>query len=95
MDILVSVHDNVKNWMKEKGEILTISKININACCMRYADAQISYKAPEKENYYHIQQDDLSIYIEKGLQFKDNRLTLSLMGIGPFKSIILDGLKRY
>lgn len=94
MTLAVDIEKGVKSWVEKKGNILTISRMDIKAGCMGYEDVEVSYKAPTTNNYDYIKQDGLSIYIQQGLNFKKNTVAIGLSGIGRFKQIYVDGLDR-
>ena len=94
MTIDVAIENGVKSWIKNKGSILTISRMDIKAGCIGYEDVDVSYKTPATNNHHHIEQDGLSVYIQKGLRFKNNIATIGLSGIGRFKNIYVGGLDR-
>ena len=86
MTIEVDIENGVKSWIRKKGSILTISRMDIKAGCIGYEDVDVSYKAPATNNYQFIEQDGLSVYIQKRLTFKKNSVSNGLRGIGPFKN---------
>ena len=94
MTVAVTIENDLKSWMKKKGRVLTISQIDIKSCCIGYVDVDVSYKVPKTSNYDYIEQDGFSIYIQKGLNFKNNIVSIGLTGIGPFKQIYIDGFDR-
>lgn len=94
MTLAVDIEKGVISWMEKKGNILTISRMDIKTGCMGYEDVEVSYKEPTTNNYDYINQDGLSIYIQQGLNFKNNTVAIGLSGIGRFKQIYVDGLDR-
>lgn len=95
MNLSVVVEENVKMFMKNKGNIITISSLILPGCCVVMEDIDVSYKVPKnKAMYVLVEQDGLIIYIEKILRFKDDRVILATNGFGPFKYIYAGELKR-
>lgn len=94
MTVAITLEENVKDFMKKKGNILTISRADIRSCCFVYEDVEVNYKTPKSENYDFIEQEGLLIYVQKGLYFKDDHLSLGVSGMGPFKEIYVEGLDR-
>lgn len=94
MNFEISIEDKAKKFLEKKGNILKISRMDIVRCCAAYEDLDVSYKKPKNENYEKHQCDDLTIYIQKGLQFKHNCVEIALSGAGPFKTIAIGNLKR-
>ena len=87
--------ENVKMFMENKGNIITISSFILQGCCVVAEETEVSYKVPkDKTKYELVEQDGLTIYIEKILRFKDDRVILSISGFGPFKYIYVGELKR-
>jgi|GEM_PF-869392 hypothetical protein len=93
MTISIEIDDNVKKWIKKKGNTLTISSRVSPGCCGGSEELDISYKRPKKEtNYTLIEQEDCFIYIQKGIPLKTDELHLSMMGKSIFSSVYVDGL---
>ncbi|WP_249870712.1 CC/Se motif family (seleno)protein [Oceanobacillus saliphilus] len=95
MPVTVTVENEVNQFMEKKGNTLTISRADVKSCCFVYEDTEINYKPPKGSNYDFIEQNGLSIYVEKGMYFKDNHLTIGLSGMGPFKTVYVEGLDRF
>lgn len=94
MELEISMEDKAKEFLVKKGNVLMISRMDIDRGCAAFEDLEVSYQKPHKGNYEKYQYGDIHIYIQKGIQFKDNRVEIVISGLGPFKSIAVDGLKR-
>ena len=94
MAISIKVDEAVQEWMKKKNRtIIAISLKTTLTCCMGEEDVDISYKEPQDNNFTLIQQNNLFIYLAKGLPLRKEELHLSMMGKSIFSSIHIDGLK--
>ncbi|MEN1968169.1 CC/Se motif family (seleno)protein [Lentibacillus sp. N15] len=94
MELEISIEDKAKKFLEEKGNILTIFRMDVERSCVAFEDLEVSYEDPKKGNYEKHQCDDVTVYIQKGIQFKHNRVEIVITGIGPFKNIAVEGLKR-
>lgn len=93
MAIIIKVDEAVQEWMKKKNRtILAISLKAKLTCCVGEEDVDISYKEPQNNNYTLIQQNNLFIYLAKGLPLRKEELHLSMMGKSIFSSIHIEGL---
>lgn len=94
MAISIKVDEAVQEWMKKKNRtILAISLKATRTCCVGEEDVDISYKEPQNNNYTLIQQNNLFIYLAKGLPLRKEELHLSMMGKSIFSSIHIEGLR--
>lgn len=94
MNLDISIEDKAIEFLEKKGNILVISRMDIDRGCAAFEDLKVSYNYPKKGIYDKYQMDDVTVYIQKGLQFKDNYVEVVISGIGPFKAIAIDGLQR-
>jgi len=97
MQLTVSVEENLQEWIKEKGKTtLTISKLQVeNGCCVPTQEVLTKFAKPKySENYSFTKVDNLAIYIDKSLSFKNEQAHLELSGIF-FKTIRVLGLQRF
>lgn len=94
MDLDISIEDKAKEFLKKKGNILMISRMDIDRGCAAFEDLEVSYKKPQTGNYEKHRCGEITVYIQKGIQFKRNYAEIVVSGIGPFKAIAVDGLKR-
>jgi len=97
MKLTVSIAENLQEWMMEKGNTtLTISKLHAdNGCCVPTQEILTRFTKPKQmENFHFIKVDNLPIYIDKSLSFKNEHAHLELSGI-LFKTIRVIGLQRF
>lgn len=96
MDLKVRISDEAKNWLMKKSSKLTIASVYIQNCCVPLDEIAIHYKEPDyPNNFYKFQIDQLDIFIEKSLRFKNDELTITLSGFGPFQSLNIGGISRF
>ena len=80
--------------MKKKGHTITLTNFILRGCAV-LEEIEVTYKEPKDKTQYHlVEQDGLFIYVQKILQFKNDHVSLAIAGIGPFKTLIAEGLKR-
>jgi hypothetical protein len=96
LKLTIQIDSDVKKWVAEKGNTITISHYDTLSCCMGYEDVEVTSNTPElKGNYHLLQKDGIKVYVEKTLSFKNNHLQVSFMGFRPFKQLVVEGLKRF
>lgn len=94
MNLSISMEEKAKDFLEKKHNVLTISRMDIDRGCAGFEDLDISYHNPQNDNYEEYLHHGVTIYVQKGLQFKENHIEIVVSGIGPFKAIAVDGLKR-
>ncbi|HLR40097.1 MAG TPA: CC/Se motif family (seleno)protein [Virgibacillus sp.] len=94
MNLDFYMEDKAKDFLEKKHNILTISRLDIDRGCAGFEDLDITYTKPQHKNYETYYCKDITVYIQKGLEFKENRVEIVISGVGPFKTIAVDGLKR-
>ncbi len=96
MEISVSLDEKVRELIKRKGNVLTVSRLDLNDCCVPTDELWTEYKAPENLNHYYVVKDhSCHFFIQKGLNFRNNQVELKTFGIKPFKTIRVEGLIRF
>lgn len=94
MTVEISIEEKAKKMLMEKGNVLTISRMDIVSGCMSIEEIDVTYEAPKKRNYEKHTCDQVTIYVQKGLRFKENKIRIVTSGIGPFKTISAGSLDR-
>lgn len=94
MHIKISIEDKIKKHLQDKGNILTISRRDIQRGCMGLEDIDISYEVPQEEGYEKYLVDGVTVYVQHGLQFKDNHIKVVKAGVGPFQTVAVGSLDR-
>lgn len=96
MDVRVSIDEKAKDVIKVKGHILAISRLNIENCCVPIGEVIIHFKKPEHEKLFHkILVENITIYIDKSLDFKNNLLRIKQAGIGRFRTVRIEGVVHF
>lgn len=94
MVIQVSMGKNVKDRITAKGNVLTISRLVLNGCCVPTDEVRTTWSVPSNKDDYHlIKYHDIAIYIEKSLDFKNDHILLRITRF--FKTLQVLGLKRF
>lgn len=94
MNLDIYMEDKAKDFLEKKYNILTISRLDIDRGCAGFEDLEVTYSKPQRKNYDTYYCKNITVYIQKGLEFKNKRVEIVISGIGPFKTIAVDGLKR-
>ena len=96
MGFYISIDEKTKNWLAKKGNVITISGINIKNCCVPIEDVSVRYGKPDNHHMYdEVKSHGLSFFIEKGLNFKNDVVKIRLSGFAPFQTIRVEGLIRF
>lgn len=90
----ISIEEKAIKYLQEKGNILTISRMDIIRGCMSIEEVDVSYKKPHEGNYDMYTYGEVRIYIQKGLHFKNHHINIVISGIGPFKTIAIGNVDR-
>ena len=94
MPYIVEIESAVKELLAKKGNVITISLIDIYNCCVAVEEVDVRFKPPKTKDFDHIEQDGVSVYIQKGIRFKDNKVKLGYE-FGPFKSVHVGGVRQF
>ena len=88
MDLHIELNEEVKNWLRSKGNQVTVKTIEINSCCAPGVQELFAHQGKPKDlqNYEEFKEEDLSIFIQKSLTSKQ-KISLKLSGISIFKTI--------
>lgn len=92
----VQIDAEAIEWLSKKQKNITLTSVVIQNCCVPINEIAIHYKDPDNPHRFKkVEMDQFTIFIDKTLQFKNDALTLSLSGFGPFKMLKVDGLVRF
>ncbi|WP_147804667.1 hypothetical protein [Alkalicoccus halolimnae] len=95
----VRIDSHTKSWLLKHGAVITISPVLLPWTFRNKQvlfDFECEVKTPEdKENYYEIEKDGISIFIDKKIQTKVRRVDLWVRGRPPFEQLDIKGLKRF
>jgi hypothetical protein len=88
MDLHIELNEEVKGWIRSKGNQVTVKTIEVNSCCAPGVQDLFAYPGKPKDlhNYEEFQEEDLSIFIQKHLTSKQ-LLSFKLSGFSIFKTI--------
>ena len=97
MDLEICIDEKTKTWLRKKGGKLSVHKLKAKGCWgAGPVELFTQLGKPKEETGYHaFQIDDLTIYVQKNLKFKDDRLTLKLSGFSIFTFIAATGISRF
>lgn len=96
MGIRVSIEGKARNIIHEKGNFLTISRLSIDNCCVPISDVMIRYKKPENLNMFNeIKTENISLYVDKKLDFKNELICIKHSGFGPFRTVRVEGVTHF
>lgn len=96
MGIQVTIDERAKEIIREKGNLLTISRANIENCCVPISDVMVQYRKPDQpEMFNEINTDDISLYVDKYISFKNEHIQIKHTGFGPFRSVRVEGVSYF
>ena len=96
MELQISIDEKAQNFLSKKGNMMTLSSICLESCCVPIHEVVIQYTKPEKlQMFKEIKLGNISLFIDKKLEFKDRVIKLKHSGFGPFQTIQVDGLTRF
>mgnify|MGYP001289219400 CR=1 FL=1 len=96
MDLQVLIDEKAKNFISKKGNLITITSLSIDNCCVPISEVSIQYKEPDDPKMFkEMKSGDISLFIDKKLEFKDCFVKIKHSGFGPFQSVQVDGLVRF
>ena len=84
----IELNDDVRNWIRSKGNQVTVKTIEVNSCCAPGVQELFVYtgKPKDLQNYEEVKEGDLTIFIQKSLTCKQS-LSLKLSGIKLFQTL--------
>lgn len=96
MRFQVSIDDKAKDVINQKGNLLTISQVSINNCCVPIGEVNIQFKKPDHpERFNKINEGDISLFVDKKLDFKNELIHIRYSGFGPFRTIRIEGVSHF
>ena len=65
----IQITEDVKEWIRSKGNKVTIKIIQVNCCCAPGIQELFTHlgKPKDLQNYHEFKEDDLAIFIQKQL----------------------------
>lgn len=91
----IQLNNKTESWLKTK-KALTIKRLELNGCCVPNMEVQKEFEVPKNtEHFYRVADQIIPIYIEKGLNFKEETIILQLRGFKPFLTLHVEGLVRF
>jgi hypothetical protein len=86
--MIVELDNESKQWIKSKGNQLTVKTLEVKACCAPGVQELVAIPGKPKSlnQFNEVIIDDLSVYVQKSIRGKE-KLILKLSGFGFFKSI--------
>jgi hypothetical protein len=84
----VELDTESKQWIKSKGNQLTVKTLEVKACCAPGIQELVAVPGKPKtlNQFNEVIIDNLSTYVQKSIRGKE-KLILKLTGFGFFKSI--------
>jgi hypothetical protein len=97
MTFKINIDNEAKSWIEKKGKYLTVKTLKAGGCCGGGPiELATEVGIPDEANLFEqISLDNITIYIQKGINAKDNQITLKLSGFGFFKYITALGISRF
>lgn len=84
----VEIHEGVKDWIRSKGNQLTVQLLEVKGCCAPDIEGLVVLPRKPKnvQNYREFTIDDLSVYVQTPIAMKE-KLVLQLKGFGILKTV--------
>lgn len=95
MSLQVTLDDRAREWLLNKSQIVTISSLCVNNCCVPIEEVSIEFKEPDnKAQFIQKQVGELMFFVQKGLNFRNDNVRVKLGGFSLFKTLHIEGLQR-
>jgi len=89
-DIEVDLSEKVKEYIKERGGIITLAEAPQTGCCTNFVFVGAALGKPKEEGYYRVlEQDDIKIYWDPFILKKNKKYELDLEGLLKWKTIVV------
>ena len=89
-DITVDLTERVKEYIKERGGILTLSEAPQTGCCTNFVFVGAEIGEPKEEGYYRVmEQDGIKIYWDPFILKKDKKYEVDVEGLFKWKTIVV------
>jgi hypothetical protein len=97
VSLSIYVDEKTKEWIRQKGGIVSISLLKAKGCCGGGPfELETKLDKPKQEYAFDlVKLDDLFFFIQKNISVKNNQITLKLSGFGPIKYVTASGLSRF
>lgn len=96
MTIQMAMEEKARDIIREKGNLLTISSLSIENCCVPVNDVMIQFKKPDHPQMFNeIKTEDISVYVDKKLEFKNDLIRIKHSGFGRFRTVKVEGVSHF
>lgn len=97
MSLRIVIDHETAAWIEEKGGNVIVKTVKAAGCCGGGPIELITeYGEPEDSQFFErISLENLTVYVQRGIQLKDGQLSLKLSGFGFFKHITALGISRF
>ncbi|WP_044747524.1 CC/Se motif family (seleno)protein [Bacillus alveayuensis] len=90
------VSEQVKNWIRKKGGIVTISLFEPVNCCAAGPEVTTSLRKPNTEQLFkHYKVDDISFFIHPHIFSTSEQLEITLKGFSKLKFLQVSGFRPF
>jgi hypothetical protein len=88
MALEIELNEDVKDWIRSKGNVVTVKTIQVYSCCAPGVQELFTHlgKPKDMQNYNEFKDGNLSIFIQKHLTSKQ-KLSFQLSGFSFLKTI--------
>lgn len=96
MNLGVFIDERARELIHQRGNLITISQVSINNCCVPIDEVDVKFSKPEyPEKFNKIHLSDILLYVDKTLDFKNKKMYIHPTGFGPFRSVRIEGVSHF
>lgn len=97
MSLKLNIDNETLSWIEKKGSHLTVKTLKAGGCCGG-GPIELATEIGKPDDQHFFQEiifEQIKIYVQKGINAKDDQLTIKLSGFGIFKNITALGISRF
>lgn len=97
MAVAVTIDQSTIDFIAKKGSHLIVKTIKAAGCCGGGPiELTTEFGKPDEPLFFdEVSLKNITIYVQKGINAKDNQITLKLSGFGMFKFVTALGISRF
>lgn len=97
MVLKINIDSETMSWIEKKGAQLTVKTLKAGGCCGG-GPIELATEIGKPDDLHFFEEitfDRITIYVQKGINAKEDQLTIKLSGFGIFKYITALGISRF
>ncbi len=96
MELDIAIDEKAKQLISKKGNLITISSQSIENCCVPINEVSVLFNKPDNPQMFNeMKTGNISLYVDKKLEFKNQLINIKHTGVGPFQTVKVDGIVRF